>query len=72
MEPAFLDHSIYRSATVAVPLQDNATCWEATELFLRLHPILHVVTCSWASRMSWREWAFPSVLVRVSIPAQTS
>ena len=49
VEPVSLDH--YFSATVAA-----ATCWESAQLFWRLHPILHV-TCSWAPRMNWREWA---------------
>jgi hypothetical protein len=58
VEPAFLDHSIVQPA-LAVPLQDTATCWEAAELFLRLYPILQVITYSWAPRMNWQEWAPP-------------
>ena len=40
---AFLPRSLYCSASEAVPFQDTATCWEATELFQRLHPILQLV-----------------------------
>jgi hypothetical protein len=39
------------------------TCWEAAVLFRRLHPILHVVTCSWAPRIKWLEWASPPTFI---------
>jgi hypothetical protein len=51
VEPSSLDHY----------------CSPSRYCYLLRAPILHVVTCSWAPRMNWWEWASPSFISAFAI-----
>ena len=70
MEPSSLDHSIVQQQLLVL-FMILLPAERPRDLFQRLCPILHVITCSWfqAPKMNWWEWTFLPLLQSISGPS---